>query len=110
VKYKRISSNQTVGLNGRRIDMGFIYLLEARYIKDFKIFLKFNTGEAGEVDLKKTIFKYKIAESLRDPEAFSKFHLDSWPTLAWECGFDIAPESLYFMATGKSKIKSTSVT
>jgi hypothetical protein len=33
----------------------------------------------------------------------------NWENLAWECGFDIAPESLYFMATGKSKIESTSV-
>jgi hypothetical protein len=109
MKCERISSNKTVNLNVRRIDMDSVYLLEARYVTDFKVFLKFNTGESGEVDLKKTIFKYKIAESLRDPEAFSKFYLDSWPTLAWECGFDIAPESLYFMATGKSKIESTSV-
>ena len=109
MEYKRISSYKTIGLNGRRIDMDSIYLLEARYVKDFKVFLKFNTGESGEVDLKETIFKYKIAESLHDPEAFSKFYLDSWPTIAWECGFDIAPESLYFLATGKSKIESTSV-
>ncbi len=109
MEYKRISSNKTISLNGRRIDMDSIYLLEARYVKDFKVFLKFNTGESGEVDLKETIFKYKIAESLHDPKEFSKFYLDSWPTLAWQCGFDIAPESLYFMATGKSKIESTSV-
>jgi hypothetical protein len=109
VEYKRISSNKTAGLNERRIDMDSVYLLEARYIKDFKVFLKFNTGESGEVDLKPTIFKYEIAESLRDPKVFSKFYLDPWPTLAWECGFDIAPESLYFMVTGKSKIESASV-
>jgi len=39
---------------------------------------------------------------LRNPEAFSHFYLDSWPTLAWDCGFDVDPESLYFRATGKS--------
>lgn len=44
--------------------MDSIYLLEARYVKDFKVFLKFNTGESGAVDLKETILKYKIAESL----------------------------------------------
>lgn len=42
------------------------------------------------------------AEPLRNPEAFSHFYLDSWPTLAWDCGFDVDPESLYFRATGKS--------
>jgi len=24
-----------------------------------------------------------------------------WPTLAWDCGFDLAPEYLYELATGK---------
>ncbi len=85
--------------------MNCIYLLEARYIKDFKIFLKFNTEESGEIDLKDTIYKYKIATPLRDSIAFSKFYLDSWPTLAWNCGFDIAPESLYFMVSRQKFFK-----
>ncbi len=89
--------------------MTCVYILEAHHIKDFKIFLKFNTGESGEVDLKDIVYKYKIAASLRDSIAFSKFHLDSWPTLAWKCGFDIAPESLYFMVTGKTEIETTAV-
>ena len=86
--------------------MECIYVLEANYIKDFKIFLKFNTGESGEVDLKDTVYKYRIAEPLRDPVRFSKFYLDSWPTLAWNCGFDIAPESLYFKVTGKAEMNT----
>ncbi len=32
--------------------MDCIYLTEARYIKDFKVFLKFNDGKSNEVDLK----------------------------------------------------------
>ncbi|MCD4818424.1 MAG: DUF2442 domain-containing protein [Candidatus Cloacimonetes bacterium] len=84
--------------------MDCIFLLEARYIEDFKIFLKFNTEEFGEIDLKDVIYKYEIATSLRDPVAFSKFYLDSWPTLAWKCGFDIAPESLYSMVTSVKSI------
>ncbi len=75
--------------------------MEAHYVNDFKISLKFNTGESGVVDLKETVFKYDVAMPLRDPKVFAKFYLDSWPTLAWECGFDVAPESLYFMVTGK---------
>ncbi len=75
--------------------MDSIYLVEANYIKDFKVLLKFNTNESGVVDLKNIVYEYKIATSLRDPTEFSKFYLDSWPTLAWKCGFDIAPETLY---------------
>jgi hypothetical protein len=83
--------------------MECVYVSEAHYIKDFKIFLKFNTGESGEVDLRDIVYTYKIAEPLRDPVCFSKFYLDSWPTLAWDCGFDLAPESLYLRATGKTE-------
>ena len=77
--------------------MECVYLLEAKYIEDYKIFLKFNTGESGKVDLEQTIYKHKISTPLRKKENFSNFILDSWPTLAWECGFDIAPETLYSM-------------
>ncbi len=75
--------------------MDSVFLVEAKYIESFKIYLKFNTGLSNIVDLKDIILKYEIAKPLRDIDEFSKFHLDSWPTLAWECGFDIAPEALY---------------
>jgi len=32
---------------------------------------------------------------LKDTRVSAKFYLNSWPTLAWDCGFDIAPETLY---------------
>jgi hypothetical protein len=82
--------------------MECISILEAKYITGYKISLKFNTGETGEVDLQDIVYKYPIAEPLRNCEIFSRFYLDSWPTLAWDCGFDVAPESLYLRATGKS--------
>jgi hypothetical protein len=82
--------------------MECISISESRYIKDYQIFLKFNTGETGEVDLRDLVYNYPIAEPLRNLEAFSQFYLDSWPTLVWDCGFDVDPESLYFRATGKS--------
>ena len=53
-----------------------IYLSEARYIEGFKIFLKFNTGESGEVDLEDfyilgsyapdELYRLKMAISLDD--------------------------------------------
>jgi len=52
-------------------------------------------GKKGKVDLKDIIHKYKQAEPLKSPQAFSQFYLDSWPTFAWDCGFDVAPETLY---------------
>jgi len=75
--------------------MQCVYLKDAKYLGDFRVFLQFNDGKCGEVDLKETIYKHAIASPLRDPHAFALFHLDSWPTLAWDCGFDVAPETLY---------------
>jgi len=78
-----------------------IEVSEALYQEGYKIFVKFNTGESGVVDLFDLIKKYKVAEPLLDINEFKKFYLDEWPTLAWTCGFDLAPESLYERATGK---------
>ena len=75
---------------------------QARYLDNYRIWLKFNTGETGVADLRDLIFKYPAAKPLQNTEEFQRFYLDSWPTLAWECGFDVAPEALYERATGKS--------
>ena len=72
-----------------------IYIEEAKYLDGFRIFLRFNDGKSGVVDLKETIYRHAVASPLREQEAFSQFYLDSWPTLAWDCGFDVAPETLY---------------
>lgn len=77
---------------------------EATYQGDYRIWLRFNTGESGVVDLSDLIRKYKAAAPLVDPAEFGKFYLDGWPTLAWPCGFDLAPESLYERVTGKRAI------
>jgi hypothetical protein len=81
-----------------------IDVAEARYVSEYSIWLKFNTGETGVVDLRDVIFRFSAAEPLRNQEEFRRFFLDSWPTLAWEGGFDLAPETLYERATGKTHV------
>ncbi len=75
--------------------MECVYVKEAKYLGGFRVFLRFNDGKSGEVDLKDTVYNHAVAAPLRDADAFARFHLDSWPTLAWDCGFDVAPETLY---------------
>ena len=75
--------------------MNCVYLNKAKYLGGFKFYLQFNDGLQGEVDIKSIIDKYDQAKSLKDEKVIAKFYLDSWPTLAWDCGFDIAPETLY---------------
>ena len=77
-----------------------VSIREAHYEGAYRIRLTFNTGEQGVADLEDIILKYPAAASLKDPTLFADFHLDEWPTLVWDCGFDLAPETLYERATG----------
>lgn len=79
-----------------------IVLQEALYCGDFLIKLTFNTGESSVVDFLPVIKKYTDAAPLLNTEEFRKFSIDAWPTLVWECGFDVSPEYLYELATGKA--------
>ena len=79
-----------------------VNIQEAHYLDGYRISLRSNTGEVGEVDLSDLLRRYPAAQPLLDPERFRNFYLDEWPTLAWPCGFDVAPETLYELATGKS--------
>ena len=79
-----------------------IQVIDARYEGDYKIWLRFNTGDEGVVDLVDIVDRYPAAKPLKNLGEFANFFLDDWPTLAWPCGFDFAPESLYERATGKT--------
>ena len=74
---------------------------EAHYVDGYRLVITFNTGESAVVDFSQMIAETPQAAQLQDVGQFKSFYLDSWPTLAWPCGFDIAPETLYQMATGK---------
>ena len=73
----------------------------AEYLEAYRLNLIFDSGESGEVDLQDLIFKYDSASPLRNIDYFKAFKLDDWPTLVWDCGFDVSPETLYERATGK---------
>lgn len=81
-----------------------INIQEARYEGQYRIWVKFNTGESGVIDLADVIDRYKAAISLKDPQQFALFYLDEWPTVAWPCGFDLAPEFLFEKLTGQQPV------
>ena len=81
-----------------------IDIQEAKYDGDYRIWLKFSSGEEGIVDLADIVARYPAARPLLDKAAFKQFFLDAWPTLAWSCGFDLSPEWLYELATGKAPV------
>ncbi len=73
--------------------MKLITVVNAEYQQEFKLFLKFNDGLSGIVDLNKYL-DGEIFEPLRNIEYFRKFSLDTW-TIGWDNGADFAPEFLY---------------
>ncbi len=67
---------------------------DARYVKDYTIWLRFADGTEGEVDLSDELWG-PVFEPLRDSEFFRKFEVAEYGTLAWPNGADLAPEFLY---------------
>jgi hypothetical protein len=86
--------------------MECVRIQSANYVQDYRIWLRFNTGEEGEVDLAELIQTIPAAKPLKDTATFAQFHLDEWPTLSWDCGFDVAPEYLYELSIGAKKQQS----
>jgi len=70
----------------------FIHVSNARHIESFRIWLQFNDGTEGEVDLENE-FHGKVFEPLKDVEYFKDFEIEGH-TLAWPNGADFAPEFL----------------
>ena len=70
----------------------FLHVLEARYVRDYVVWLKFSDGAAGEVDLFAEL-DGPIFCPLQDIEQFKHFSV-AYHTLSWPNGADFAPEFL----------------
>jgi len=71
----------------------FIHVEKAKYIGDYKIWLSFNDGIEGIVDLSSELYG-EIFEPLKDIAFFKSFILEGH-TLSWRNGADFAPEFLH---------------
>jgi hypothetical protein len=79
------------------------YLKTASYEGEYKIKIKFDSGEEFVVDLKSSL-DGEIFAALKDLERFSEFSVDpDLETLTWKNGADFAPEYLYEL--GKKQLK-----
>jgi hypothetical protein len=70
----------------------FLHVLEARYVRDYVVWVRFSDGAAGEVDLSAELVG-PVFGPLRDVEQFKGFSL-AYYTLTWPNGADFAPEFL----------------
>ena len=71
------------------------HVIDARYLGDYKVWLEFNDGRKGVVDLADELHGEEL-EPLRDRDRFSQFYLDyGLASIAWLDGQDFTPEFLY---------------
>ena len=71
-----------------------LHVKDAKYLQDYMIWLSFDDGSSGEVDLS-THLKGAMFQPLKDKAFFSQVKLDSeLETIVWPNGADLAPEFL----------------
>jgi hypothetical protein len=72
-----------------------LHVREAKYLHDYVIWLRFNDGADGEVDLSGELTG-EVFEPLQDIEQFKQFAVEpDLQTIVWKNGADMAPEFLY---------------
>lgn len=73
----------------------FLHVVEARYLQGYTIWVRFDDGTEGEVDLEAEL-EGEVFGPLRDLNAFRSFRVDpEIRTVVWDNGADLAPEFLH---------------
>ncbi len=80
------------------------YVTDAEYVKDYRVWLKFNDGKSGEVDLSKRLTWDGVFKPLKNVNFFKNFKITG-STIAWKNEADIAPERLYELLIQQNKKK-----
>ena len=70
------------------------HIVEGHYVSGYTVWLRFNDGAEGEVDLTKELYG-PVFEPLKNIEVFRQFVVHpELKTLVWPNGADFAPEFL----------------
>lgn len=71
-------------------------VVEVQYRNDHRVFIRFEDGRSGEVDLARLVEFKGVFAPLADPSECAKVQLyRDGGTICWPNGADIAPETLY---------------
>ncbi|HSK80608.1 MAG TPA: DUF2442 domain-containing protein [Thermoanaerobaculia bacterium] len=77
-------------------------IVEARAAGGHRLYLRFEDGVDGEIDLGMLVEFKGVFEPLRDPEEVSRVRVDpETGTICWPNGADLDPDVLYAEITGK---------
>lgn len=71
-------------------------IIEVKITEEYTLFLRFDDGKCGYVDIAKLIPFKGIFEPLKDPAYFATVSINSdLGTIYWANGADLAPDYLY---------------
>lgn len=72
-----------------------LHVIDVQYVRDYVIWLRFNDGIDGEVDLSSEL-EGEVFGPLKDEVLFKTVKVDPLlQTVVWDNGADLAPEFLY---------------
>ncbi len=76
--------------------------IDVKYLDGYRLEVTFETKECGTVDLSNYLKFGGVFSCFEDIEYFKKVYINQeLGVLCWPDGLDIAPETIYSMATGK---------
>jgi len=76
-------------------------IMEVRPAGEYRLYLRFEDGVEGEIDLSKLVEFKGVFEPLRDVREVSKVQVDAeHRTVTWPNGADLDPDVIYSLLTG----------
>ncbi len=77
-------------------------VVEVRHRGGFRVYVRFEDGVQGEIDLQSVIDFKGIFAPLREEREFAKVRVNpELGTLVWPCGADLDPDVLYSKVSGR---------
>jgi hypothetical protein len=85
-----------------------VKVIKVKYIKSYLLEITFETGEKEIVDLSGYAKRGGVFRNFSNIDYFKRVSIDKdWGVLCWPGDVDIAPETLYRLATGKESDELT---
>ncbi len=69
-------------------------VVRVKTIGHYQLFVEFDDGTSGEIDIADRIFGPAF-EPLLDESEFNRVMVDEFGAIAWPCGADLAPDAVY---------------
>lgn len=82
-------------------------IVEAKPTGDHRLYLRFNDGAQGEVDVAQIVVFEGVFAVLADQRYFQQVFVDAdWGTVCWPGDLDLAPEPLWERIAGRIRDKT----